>query len=302
MSKIFVVGSINVDYVMEITHLPLLGETLPSQSFLMNFGGKGANQAVALAKQNEEVYLIGCVGQDTMGKDSIQSLNQYGVHTDFIKTIEHQNTGLAFILVENHNNRILLHAGANQNIQKQQVLEALSLAKPNDYLLVQLETNLDMVYFAIHEAQKRKMNVVFNPAPVQSIDMEILDFIDILIVNEIECEMLLHCKYDQKEQVQSFINKHQIAYFIVTLGEKGAMVYHQQDVTSYPAHAVKVVDTTAAGDTFIGAFLSEWIRTANLSQSMQYAIVASALTCTHIGAQKSIQSREEVQNYLKVHF
>ena len=80
------------------------------------------------------------------------------------------------------------------------------------------------------------------------------------------------------------------------------MVYHQQEVTSYPAHAVKVVDTTAAGDTFIGAFLSEWIRTADLSQSMQYAIVASALTCTHIGAQKSIQSREEVQNYLKVHF
>lgn len=302
MSKIFVVGSINVDYVMEITHLPLLGETLPSQSFLMNFGGKGANQAVALAKQNEDVYLIGCIGQDTMGKDSIQSLNQYGVHTDFIKTIEHQNTGLAFILVENQNNRILLHAGANQNIQKQQILEALSLAQPSDYLLTQLETNLDMVYFAIKEAKKRQMKVVFNPAPVQSIDMKILDFVDILIVNEIECEMLLHCKYDQKEQVQACIQKHQISAFIVTLGEKGAMVYHQQKVAIYPALAVKVIDTTAAGDTFIGAFLSEWMRTFNLSQSMQYAIVASALTCTTFGAQKSIQTRKEIQKYMDKYF
>ena len=152
MSKIFVVGSINVDYVMEISHLPQLGETLPGTSFLTNFGGKGANQAVALAKQEEDVYFIANVGNDSIGQEAIENLNQYGVHTEFIQKIDNQTTGAALILVENHNNRILLHAGANQKMQQNQILEAFKLANPEDYLLVQLEINMDMVYYAFQEA------------------------------------------------------------------------------------------------------------------------------------------------------
>lgn len=299
MNKFFVLGSINVDYVMEVNRLPLLGETLNSQSFLINHGGKGANQAFSLAKQNEEVYLISAVGDDAMGKDAIENLKAHKVHTDFIQAINNTNTGLAFILIENHNNRIILNSGANQKIIKTQILDALKNANENDYLIVQLETNLDAVYFAIQEAKKRKMIVAFNPAPVQEIEKNIFNFIDFLIVNEIECKMLLNCEYNQKEEIQVFLNKYSINYLIITLGDQGALVYTKNNVKKYPAHNVNAIDTTAAGDSFIGAFLSEWNKTNNLDKSMEYAIIASALTCTSIGAQKSIKNRDEIENYLK---
>lgn len=297
-SKIFVLGSMNMDLVVKSKYIPQSGETMHGDKFFMNPGGKGANQAVALAKNEEEVVMIGCVGQDAMGKQLIESLKEVSVHTQFIEE-RNTNTGVAVILVDEKDNRIILEAGANYQLEDNQIENALTFATENDYFLTQLETNWEAIEKGIKMAKQKNMQVVFNPAPVTSIDLNILYDVDFLIVNEIECQMLLNCTSKETQKIQTFLNQYKITYCIITLGDKGVDVYTSQTMKHYAAYQITPVDTTAAGDTFIGAFLSEWIRTQKMDQSIVYATAASALTCLSLGAQQSIKNRKEVESFLE---
>lgn len=297
-SKIFVLGSMNMDLVMKSKYIPQAGETMHGEKFFTNPGGKGANQAVALAKNDEEVVMIGCVGKDAMGKQLIESLKKVSVHTQFIEK-RNTNTGVAVILIDKKDNRILLEAGANYLIDDNQIEKALMVATKNDYFLTQLETNWESIEKGIKMAKQKHMQVVFNPAPVTSIDLNILYDVDFLIVNEIECQMLLNCTSNEMQKIQAFLKKYKIAYCIITLGDKGVDVYTSHTMKHYAAYQIIPVDTTAAGDTFIGAFLSEWIRTHEMDQSIIYATTASALTCLSLGAQQSMKKRKEVESFLK---
>ena len=297
-AKVYVLGSLNMDFVITTDRLPVKGETIHGSSFLSNSGGKGANQAVALAKNEQECILIGCIGNDFMGKILLKSLKENHVNTNYVE-IRQTNTGMAMILVEKNDNRIILNAGANHYIESTQIERAFLNATAQDYLLIQLETNLDMIEYAKKLAKEKGMTVVFNPAPVCEFSHSLLMNIDILILNEIECTMLIKNKYDDKEKILVFMDQYNISTCIITLGSQGVYIYNNHQVKHLLAYSIQPIDTTAAGDTFVGAYLAEWIKTKDTLASAQYALAASALTCLTLGAQKSIQSRSKVYKFMQ---
>ena len=190
MSKIYVLGSINMDMVITTPYIPAEGETLTGSNFFLNGGGKGANQAVAAAKQNVKTYLIGNVGDEIFGKDLINNLSDYNVDTTYLHKLNETPTGVAMIIIHNNDNRIILDGGANHKITYNQIDEALKTANENDIFITQLENNLNAVEYGLKMAKKNRMKTIFHPAPAKEINKELYNYIDYLILNETECEIL----------------------------------------------------------------------------------------------------------------
>lgn len=290
--KVLNFGSLNYDHVYEVDHFTEPKETQSSRSYIRNFGGKGLNQSIALAKAGLEVYHAGRVGSD--GQDFIDYLNKYGVHTDYLMKDNDEATGHAIIEICKGQNRIILHGGANQAIDEKQIDEVLEHFDGNDVLLIQNE--ISSTSYLIEKAHQKQMKIAFNSAPMnEKVFTYPLDMIDIFIVNEIEAAGLVDMNSDDIEKVIAALQeKYPDKKIVMTVGEKGSYFIYNNGLIHQDAYMVEAVDTTAAGDTFTGFFLASYLKDADVSKALDLASKASSITVQGKGAAQSIPSIDQL--------
>ena len=279
-------GSLNYDHVYEMDHFTEPKETQSSLSYIRNFGGKGLNQSIALAKAGMEVYHAGKVGSD--GQDFIDYLEKYGVRTDYLKKDDNEATGHAIIEICKGQNRIILHGGANRSVDDALVDEVLSHFGNEDLLLIQNEIS-DLPYL-IDKAHEKGMTIAFNTAPMDAGVFEYpLDKIDIFIVNEIEGAGLAGIDSDESDTIMKALQKRfPDKKIVLTLGENGSCFIHGEQIVRQGIYKVDVVDTTAAGDTFTGFFLASYLKDKDVKKALELAAKASSITVGGKGAAMSI--------------
>lgn len=297
---IFVLGSINMDIVARVPYIPKQGETMNADKFYVNQGGKGANQAVAIAKMGGQVKMIGKVGSDAFGVELKQTLLSYGVDITNVGDSK-VNSGLAMIIVYENDNRIILDAGANYDVTEKDVDDGLKDAKEGDILIMQLEVPLSIVEYASVKAKEKGMITILNPAPAKELSDLTLANTDILAPNESETEILSGvCPNGDVELALAAkaLYRKGVKKLLVTLGSRGSAVIEGQNITYVPAKKVNAVDTTSAGDTFVGATALMLSKGKTLLESAQFATYASAITVQREGAAQSIPTLEEVQAFI----
>jgi ribokinase len=293
-----------MDIVNSVEKHPLPGETIKSRQTQYTPGGKGANQAIAAALAGGTVTMIGAVGQDAMGSELQSNIQSFGAETKHI-LIKEGTSGLAFITVNQlGGNTIILSEGANAKLTEEDVKQIISNSTLDqvDTVLLQNEIPWQTTLFAIKEAHRRGIRIMFNPAPALMLTEDILSLIDVLILNETEAEMITNHKVgDRKEALkaaQQLVNGG-VTEVILTLGDKGSIYVNQKkEVIITPAFKVLCVDSTAAGDAFIGAFAASSRGDYSTEESLRFAAAAAAITVTRDGAQMSIPNAKEIKGFL----
>jgi ribokinase len=300
--SITVVGSVNMDLVFRTPRMPALGETLLGHEFRQIPGGKGANQAVAAARQGADVTFIGAVGADGFGEFSRHCLNAEGIKLTYLSTCPNVATGVAGILVEDSgNNSIVLAAGANACLSEADIDAASAAISTAQFLICQLETPLSTVSRAIAIARTHGVKVILNPAPAQALPDSLLQQVDYLVLNETEASQLSGVAVTDLDSAKTATQKllqRGVATVLLTMGEHGALISTPDDCHFIPAIVVDVVDTTAAGDTFVGAFAVGLANGLSLLEASLEAQYTAALTVTQLGAQTSIPQRQQVLEFI----
>jgi ribokinase len=297
MSKILVVGSINMDLVVRVPHAPAPGETVLGGDFETFPGGKGANQAVAAARMGAEVTMVGRVGNDDFGNTLIQGLVEDKIKTNHVIKDHEAASGVAMIAVaDNGENLIVVASGANMAVSIEDVHKARDIMRESDLLLVQLECPLDVVSAAINLAHAHHVPVVLNPAPAQPLEKSLLAKVDVLTPNEYELK-LLSGETDLESSLR-VLREWGVKSLVVTLGANGARVVSDEVDEHIPAYPVTAVDTTAAGDAFTGALAVTLAEGKSLVEAVRYSVAAGALATTRVGAQPSLPTRAAVEDLL----
>lgn len=299
-NKVVVLGSLNVDRILQMDRVPEPGETLALNNQDMAGGGKGANQAIAAARSGAQTSFIGRVGADENGKFMLQQLVNSGVTTDLVAVDEDAGTGQAFVMVEKSGeNRILIYGGANAQLSAADVKKAQAQIAAADLMVAQLETPVETTQFAFQMAKELGVKTILNPAPaVAKLPAELLKNTDVITPNETEVEILTGIAVtDEAAMLKAAQRLHDlgVATVIITLGSKG--VFYDDGVQHgiVPAFKVWAVDTTAAGDTFLGALSSELNPDlSNLKTAIEYGNKASSLAVQKMGAQPSIPTRKDI--------
>ena len=303
MSKqLTVLGSINADHVISVPHFPRPGETLIGNNYAIAYGGKGANQAVAAARLGAQVNFIGCIGDDDIGREMKNAFARDGINTTPIVQVDGQTTGIAMIQVaQSGENSIVISAGANACLDEKSVTTFATEIIHADYLLMQLETPLGAVIQAAKLAKDNKTKVVLNPAPAQYLPDDLLHCIDIITPNETEAEILTGVNVKDENSAKAaadIFHAKGIETVLITLGAKGVYASHRGKGKVIAGFRVQPVDTTAAGDTFNGAFITALLEDKPLEEAIRFAHAAAALSVMKKGAQPSIPSREETLMFL----
>ena len=301
MSKnVLVVGSINVDYVINTERLPRLGETITGSSFSMNFGGKGANQAVAIAKAGCNVKMLGAVGKDLSGSLAIENLEKCGIDASDVKKTD-APTGAAVITVCGGDNHIILDIGANGLVTPSLVAENDALFDWADILVMQYEIPIETVIAAAKLAKSKGKTVILNPAPVKEVSNELYGYLDFIIPNEFEAGLITGIEQNNDEDAALAIKKLRemgAENAIITLGGRGC-AYQKGENTAYAGiFDVKKVDTTAAGDSFIGGLCAAFCDGKDIDEAIYYASATSSITISRAGAAVSIPTSDEVKEFL----
>lgn len=300
MKKVVVIGSINMDLVTVCKRVPVGGETIFGEEFFQVPGGKGANQAAAIGKLGTEVFMLGKVGKDSFGKDLIEAMKNSGVNTEYIEE-DDTATGIANIIVEeNGQNRILVVAGANGNVDKDYVERHLDVIKECDILVAQLEIPVETVGYVLKKAKEFGKTTILNPAPAVKLNDEMIKNSDFIIPNETELAVITDINTDDEKGIREAGEKllnMGAKNLIVTLGSKGSLHLNKEQSSFHRAYKVKAVDTTAAGDSFIGGFIREFINNGEIDTAIEFATKVSAIAVTRKGAQTSIPTLEEVENF-----
>lgn len=294
--KIFVVGSLNMDLTIGAPRMPQKGETVSGGGFMVTSGGKGANQAVAAGKLGGDVLMVGCVG-NTFGGELLDSLRSAGVDTRFVEERTGVPGGTAVIVVTDGDNRIILDRGANAEVSKEQIDRALDGAQEGDYLVAQLEIGLDIVAYALRRGKERGLITVLNPAPAAALDDSVFADCDYLIPNQSEAEFYTGIYPRDAESAKAcaaVLAGKGVKHVLITMGELGSVCVSGGEFIGVEACTVKAVDTTAAGDTYVGALVTRLAEGAQIGEAMRFASRASAIAVTRRGAQASIPDRKEV--------
>ncbi|MGL4392792.1 MAG: ribokinase [Fusobacteriaceae bacterium] len=301
--KIVVIGSINMDLVVSCDNIPIGGETVIGKSFEEFPGGKGANQAVALGKLKTEITMLGKIGDDLFGEILLDSMKKNNVITDFIEKDSSTSTGIANIIVEsNGQNRIIVIQGANQKVNIDYIDRHINLIKEADYIVTQLEIPKETVAYILKKSKELGKITILNPAPAIKLDDDVIKNCDYLIPNETELEILSGMKTTDVESIKKAAEsllKKGVKNLIVTMGKDGSIFFSDNEKKIFPAFKVKAVDTTAAGDSYIGGFVSGISSGMSVEKSIKRGTCVAAISVTRKGAQSSLPDLEEVINYEK---
>lgn len=286
--KILVIGSINKDLVVSAPRFPKEGETILGNDFYTSNGGKGANQATAIAKLGGDIAILGAIGDDNFGKDLSDSLYSNNVNIDNLIIKKNVSTGIAFITVTDIGaNNIIVSQGANALITIEDIKE--ELINEYDIIVMQLEIPLEIAKYAASISKKLNKTVILNPSPAVKLDEEFLSYIDILIPNETEIDTIGGIDYVFECGVKNII---------LTLGKNGCeLITKEKDrinIKKFDAYDVKVVDTTAAGDSFLGGIVKMLAEEKTIEEAIIFAIKVSNITVTRKGAIDSIPTYNEV--------
>ena len=290
MKTIYVLGSLNMDLVIESDVLPDKGQTICGKNFSTCPGGKGLNQAIAAAKLGGKVKMLGAVGYDVFGQKLINALKKYNVDVTNVKMKSEIPSGIAMILLHENDNRIILDLGANLTLTKSDVDSFLADALEGDIFLTQLENDVEIVGYALQIAKEKKMMTVVNPAPSNPKILNFVNYIDILTPNSGELFDLLEGKSSTED-----LNIHSI---IETKGEDGYCIYEGSNKFSAPAVKVEVVDTTGAGDTFNGALCYRLSIERHLNKGViDFACLAASISTTRKGSSISSPTLDEINKF-----
>ncbi|HVK46409.1 MAG TPA: ribokinase [Pseudobacter sp.] len=296
--KIVVVGSSNMDMVVKTDHIPVPGETVLSGSFFMNAGGKGANQAVAVARLGGEVVFISKLGNDLFGKQFSQLFSSEGIDTTHLRFDDERPSGVALITVDKDGeNSIVVASGANAFLHGEDIASALREIEQAGIVLLQLEIPLPTVQYVIAYASARNVKVILNPAPAAPLPAEMLAQIDILTPNKTEAAMISGIEVtdiDSAGRAAKAICAMGVKHVVVTMGPLGAVICDGEQLKLVKTRQVETVDTTAAGDVFNGALAVALSEGRELEAAVSFACEAAAISVTRLGAQSSIPHRNEL--------
>ncbi len=296
--KIIVIGSCNTDMVIKSDRLPIPGETVIGGTFLMNPGGKGANQAVAAARQGGKVTFISKTGNDVFGKQSVELYNAEGINTDFILSDPNLPSGVALIMVDSHGeNCIAVASGANSSLNVGDMKKAKDEIESADFILMQLEIPIETVEHAAELAFKKGIPVILNPAPARTLSNTLLKRLYLVTPNETEAEILSGIKvtdFEKAKQAADIISAKGVKNVVITMGMMGAFIKENDEYYSVAANKVTAIDTTAAGDCFSGTLVVGLSEGKSILEAVKMAAKAAALTVTRMGAQSSIPFRNEL--------
>jgi ribokinase len=303
MKKILVIGSLNLDMVVNVDHTPLVGETILSDKMELIPGGKGANQACAAGCLGADVAILGAVGKDTYAEIQKESLRSAGVDVSHLVYRESDATGLAMITVnKDGDNSIVVVAGANATLSPKDIDNNRDLIEACDIVIFQLEIPLETVCYAAKLAKSLGKTVILDPAPVpKEFPEELYKYVDIIKPNETELGMLTGISNAEKHLTEAIelLRSRGAKNVLVTLGEKGVYINEENGKSSkIPALKVEAIDTTAAGDAFTAALASMLVDGKSLVEAAQFANYVSAIVVTRKGAQSSIPMLEEVVEYI----
>ena len=296
--KITVIGSLNYDVILKIPRLPFKGETLTANGATFSAGGKGANQAVQAAKLKTPTYMVGCVGTDATADFLVNTAKEYGVNVDYIRKVP-GSSGMGVInAVEDGSVYACIVRGANFEVTKEDVDNAMPILKESGVCILQNEIPVEIIAYAIDKAKEAGCTVVLNAAPAIELPEGCLSKVDILVVNEVEAEFYCHEKIDSVEKAKTEIKKMAEKYnnnVIFTLGKDGAVAYENGTIEFIPAMKVDAIETTGAGDSYIGAVSHSIIEGKSLIEACKFATKCSAITVCRMGAQPSMPTLEDVE-------
>jgi len=300
---IAVVGSLNMDLVIRTPRFPGPGETIIGSAFHTIPGGKGANQAVAAAKLGARVSMVGRVGDDAFGAQQLANLSQLGIDVSHVRRDPKAATGVALIVLEEQGqNSIILAPGANMRLTLADLEAAEDVLASAAILVLQLEIPQEVVEQASKVARAHGVIVLLNPAPARRLPPTLLSQVDVLIPNESETALLTGTEVDDIESARRAavrLRAAGVGTVILTLGGRGALLLEGQKAIHVPGYRVDVVDTTAAGDAFVGGFAVALAEGQDLAEAVRFANAAGALAVTKLGAQPSLPTRSEVEAFLR---
>lgn len=302
-ARVAVAGSLNVDLVARAPRMPQPGETIIGSDFRRVPGGKGANQAVAAAKLGAQVAMVGRVGGDTFATQLRENMGSVGIDLTHVTEDPDAPTGVALIIVDDAGqNSIVVASGANAHFSPADVAAAEETLAAADVLLLQLESPLETVIRAAEIAAAHGVHVILNPAPAQELPDSLLSLVDALIPNESETALLTGRSVESDKDARAAA-RDLLAYgvetVIITLGERGALLTEDDSATLIPSFEVEVVDTTAAGDGFVGSFAVALAEGRTLQEAVRWGNAAGALAATKMGAQPSLPTRKALERLLE---
>ena len=300
MKNICVIGSLNMDLVVNVDKMPKPGQTIIGSNFKEVPGGKGANQAVAMARLNGNVSMIGKVGEDGFGQTLINALKNDKVDTTYIKTTKGA-TGVALITVDNNaQNSIVVSPGANFEVKEEDIDNNIEAIKNSDIVVLQLETPLNTIKYALKKSKELNKYTILNPAPALKLDDEIIKNVDLLTPNETELEIISGVSIETEEDIQKaaqIMIEKGVKELIVTLGSKGSLYINKEKSIFKKAYKVEAVDTTAAGDSYTAALAVALSKDKSIEEAMDFASKVGALSVLKEGAQSSLPTLEDVENF-----
>lgn len=300
--KLVVLGSVNADHILQVDSFPRPGETVTGHGYRVVPGGKGANQAVAAGRLGADISLIACVGDDDFGKHIIKSFAKDGIYTIAVTTVPNTPTGIAIIYVDaNGENSIGISAEANAHLLPELVAPHLSLLDDADALLMQLETPLITIELMAKTAHLAGKSVILNPAPARPLPDSLLANVTMITPNETETELLTGVTVKTEEDARkaaAVFHAKGVEKVVITLGRKGAFISDESGARIITGFSVCPTDTTAAGDVFNGALTTALLEDKTMNDAVRFAHAAAAISVTRLGAQTSIPTRKEVDDFL----
>lgn len=288
--RVCVVGSINMDMVTTTDKVPEQGETVLGESFTTYPGGKGANQAIAAARLGAEVVMVGAVGDDAFGKSLKERFRNEGANDEAIITVSHESTGVATIILSDGDNRIIVAPGANKYVTPEMVKDKQEIILSCDIILMQFEIPMETIEYTVELAYKHGIPVVINPAPYNKVLEKVVEKATFITPNESEHSAM-------KQSIDTLSIKKKI---IETKGEHGvAFTLPDGEEKTISSFQAKVKDTTGAGDTFNGAFVTEYAKEKDIEKAIEFANAAASLAVEKMGAQEGMPTRAEVIKRIK---
>jgi ribokinase len=300
---VLVIGSSNVDFIMQAPHLPARGETVTNCGFMQTFGGKGANQAVAAARSGGDTTFLAAVGDDVFGQQMRENFRRDGIRVDFLKSVPEVPSGSALVMFDQHGDNYLTVApGANGHLVPEDIEQNHSLIENSGIILLQMEiperTNREVLSFATRAG----VPVMFNYAPVNDLEIPVSAAMNWLVVNEVEASALTGRDVTDPPSARvaaERLREKGPAHVVLTLGTRGLHYFGERGHLHLPAFTVPARDTTAAGDTFCGALATAIFEDQPVEDALRFASAAAALSVGRMGAQPSIPQRNEIEAFLR---